>query len=96
MPRGILATCTAKLTGDLSADDAYEVYVKVYADEPFVHLLPQGQWPQTKSVLGSNGLGVNGYGDLSPGGYSLQSGLIIETVLTFGFLIVILGRQRQS
>jgi len=42
-------------------------------------------------VLGSNGLAVNGYGDLSPGGYSLQSGLIIETVLTFGFLIVILG-----
>ena len=25
-----------------------------YADEPFVHLLPEGQWPQTKSVLGSN------------------------------------------
>jgi N-acetyl-gamma-glutamyl-phosphate reductase len=54
MPRGILATCSAKLTGDLSADDAYEVYAKAYADEPFVHLLPQGQWPQTKSVTGSN------------------------------------------
>jgi aquaporin Z len=42
-------------------------------------------------ALGPNGLAVNGYGDLSPGGYSLQSGLIIEIVLTFGFLIVILG-----
>jgi N-acetyl-gamma-glutamyl-phosphate reductase len=54
MPRGILATCSARLTSDLSADDAYEVYAKAYADEPFVHLLPQGQWPQTKSVTGSN------------------------------------------
>jgi aquaporin Z len=42
-------------------------------------------------TLGPNGLAVNGYGDLSPGGFSLQSGLIIEIVLTFGFLIVILG-----
>lgn len=54
MPRGILATCSAKLVGDVSADDAYEVYAKAYADEPFLHLLPQGQWPQTKSVTGSN------------------------------------------
>ncbi|HEU5037195.1 MAG TPA: N-acetyl-gamma-glutamyl-phosphate reductase [Nocardioides sp.] len=54
MPRGILATCSARLTGDLTADEAYEVYAKAYADEPFVHLLPQGQWPQTKSVTGSN------------------------------------------
>ena len=29
-------------------------YDKAYADEPFVHLLPQGQWPQTKSVTGIN------------------------------------------
>jgi aquaporin Z len=42
-------------------------------------------------ALGPNGLAVNGYGDLSPGGYSMMSGLIIEIVLTFGFLIVILG-----
>lgn len=54
MPRGILATCSARLTGDATADDAHEVYAKAYADEPFVHLLPQGQWPQTKSVTGSN------------------------------------------
>ncbi len=54
MPRGILATCSARLVGDVSADDAYEVYAKAYAEEPFVHLLPQGLWPQTKSVTGSN------------------------------------------
>jgi aquaporin Z len=42
-------------------------------------------------VLAPNGLAVNGYGAMSPGGYDLTSGLIIEAVLTFGFLIVILG-----
>ncbi len=54
MPRGILATCSAPLRGDLTGDQAYDAYVKAYADEPFVHVLPQGQWPQTKSVTGSN------------------------------------------
>jgi N-acetyl-gamma-glutamyl-phosphate reductase len=54
MPRGILATCSAKLTADLTADEVYDVYAKAYADEQFIHLLPQGQWPQTKSVTGSN------------------------------------------
>ena len=52
MPRGILATCSARTT--VSAEDAYAVYAKAFAEEPFIHLLPEGQWPQTKSVLGSN------------------------------------------
>ncbi len=54
MSRGILATCSARLAGDVSADDVRAAYVKAYADEPFVHVLPEGQWPQTQSVLGSN------------------------------------------
>ncbi|MFC3098514.1 aquaporin Z [Alteraurantiacibacter palmitatis] len=37
------------------------------------------------------GFASNGFGDLSPGGYSLQAVLLIEVVLTAGFLIVILG-----
>ncbi len=37
------------------------------------------------------GLASNGYGEHSPGGYTLASGFAIELVLTFGFLIVILG-----
>ncbi|MDJ0643811.1 MAG: aquaporin Z [Erythrobacter sp.] len=39
----------------------------------------------------AGGFASNGYGDLSPGGYSMASALIIEIVLTAGFLIVILG-----
>lgn len=59
MPRGILATCTAQARGsDVSADDVRAAWEKAYADEPFVHLLPAGQWPSTASVLGSNSVHV--------------------------------------
>jgi N-acetyl-gamma-glutamyl-phosphate reductase len=54
MPRGILATCSAPLAGELTAEDAHAAYVEAYADEPFVHVLPPGSWPQTQSVTGSN------------------------------------------
>lgn len=39
----------------------------------------------------SSGLASNGYGEHSPGGYSLLSGLVTEVVMTFFFLFVILG-----
>jgi len=39
----------------------------------------------------SGGLASNGYGEHSPGHYSLRSALISEIVMTFMFLIVILG-----
>ena len=39
----------------------------------------------------ADGLAANGYGAHSPGGYSLQAGLVSEIVMTFMFLIVILG-----
>ena len=54
MPRGILATCSATLRPGITPDDVRTAYEKAYGDEPFVHLLPEGQWPQTKSVTGSN------------------------------------------
>ena len=41
--------------------------------------------------LATAGLAQNGYGKGSPGGYSLQAAFVIETILTAGFLIVILG-----
>jgi aquaporin Z len=41
--------------------------------------------------LAANGLAANGYGDHSPGGYSLVSGFTIEAVLTFMFVMIILG-----
>ncbi|WP_460819435.1 N-acetyl-gamma-glutamyl-phosphate reductase [Nocardioides korecus] len=54
MPRGILATASAPVLEGVTSDDVRAAYEKAYADEPFVHLLPEGQWPATKSVTGSN------------------------------------------
>jgi N-acetyl-gamma-glutamyl-phosphate reductase len=58
MPRGILATCSAPLVEGVTEADLRAAYVKAYADEPFVHLLPEGLWPQTKAVTGSNSVHV--------------------------------------
>jgi N-acetyl-gamma-glutamyl-phosphate reductase len=58
MSRGILATCTAPLQPSVTVEDVSAAYRASYADEPFLHLLPPGQWPQTQSVLGSNAVHV--------------------------------------
>ena len=39
----------------------------------------------------SAGLASNGYGEHSPGGYSMESGFVTEVVMTLMFLIIILG-----
>ncbi|MEV4191139.1 N-acetyl-gamma-glutamyl-phosphate reductase [Streptomyces toxytricini] len=57
MPRGILATCSARLRPDAAAGGEQAVraaFEAAYADEPFVRLLPPGRWPSTGAVLGSN------------------------------------------
>ncbi|MFG2308223.1 N-acetyl-gamma-glutamyl-phosphate reductase [Streptomyces sp. NPDC048566] len=58
MSRGILATCTASARPGVTADAVRAAYDKALADEPFVHLLPEGQWPATASVHGSNAVHV--------------------------------------
>ena len=54
MSRGILATCTAPVRDGVGFEEVRATYEKACADEPFVHLLPEGQWPATQAVLGSN------------------------------------------
>ena len=46
---------------------------------------------QAGYTLAANGLAVNGYGDLSPGKYSMLAGFVTEVVMTAMFLFVILG-----
>jgi N-acetyl-gamma-glutamyl-phosphate reductase len=58
MSRGILATVSAPLARDADTEEVRATYLAAYADEPFVHVLPAGQWPQTQSVLGSNAVHV--------------------------------------
>ena len=100
MPRGILATCTARLTpaairgngpaldgngsaaggagsaggaagpGKTPADGGglvREALAAAYAGEPFVHLLPDGQWPSTGSTAGSNGAHLQAAADTRAG-----------------------------
>ena len=54
MSRGILATVTAPLAGPTTAEAVRDAYAGAFVDEPFLHLLPEGLWPQTQSVVGSN------------------------------------------
>ncbi|MFJ3305622.1 N-acetyl-gamma-glutamyl-phosphate reductase [Streptomyces sp. NPDC086549] len=58
MSRGILATCSAKAREGVTAESVRAAYEKAFAEEPFVHLLPEGQWPATASVHGSNAVQV--------------------------------------
>jgi N-acetyl-gamma-glutamyl-phosphate reductase len=52
MPRGILATCTARSSASLA--DLRAALTVAYDHEPFVHVLPEGRWPGTGATLGSN------------------------------------------
>ena len=49
-----------------------------------------------KADFVAGGFASNGYGANSPGGYGLFAGLLIELVLTAGFLIVILGTTHRN
>ena len=63
MPRGILATSTARLAGAVSTADLVAALTAAYADEPFVQVLPDGSWPTTAATVGSNSVHVQVSGD---------------------------------
>jgi N-acetyl-gamma-glutamyl-phosphate reductase len=55
MPRGILATCTARLRDPGTTTAALrEALATAYDGAPFVRLLPEGRWPSTAATNGSN------------------------------------------
>ena len=54
MSRGILATSTARLAPGATAASVREAWESAYADEPFVHVLPAGQFPRTADTVGAN------------------------------------------
>jgi N-acetyl-gamma-glutamyl-phosphate reductase len=54
MARGILATVSAPLAAGADAASVREAWESAYADEHFVHVLPEGQWPTTAATLGAN------------------------------------------
>jgi N-acetyl-gamma-glutamyl-phosphate reductase len=67
MPRGILATCTARLRPDVDESALRTALAAAYADEPFVHVLPAGRWPHTAATAGSNAAQLQVTADLDTG-----------------------------
>ena len=75
MPRGILATCTARLTRRASGAAGASAVTALlrgaladaYADEPFVHVLPEGSWPSTAATSGSNAAHLQAAADTRAG-----------------------------
>jgi N-acetyl-gamma-glutamyl-phosphate reductase len=62
MPRGILATCTARLRPGAGVGPRAAL-AEAYAGEPFVSVLPDGRWPTTGAVAGSNGVHLQAAAD---------------------------------
>lgn len=54
MSRGILATTTARIVPGTSAADVRAAWERAYADETFVHVLPEGVYPRTADTVGAN------------------------------------------
>lgn len=52
MSRGLLVTARARLTNELTNEEALAVLEKTYEQEPFVQVI--SGWPSTKAVAGSN------------------------------------------
>nr|MCR5790787.1 N-acetyl-gamma-glutamyl-phosphate reductase [Lachnospiraceae bacterium] len=54
MNRGILVTAYAALSGACSDEELRRIYEKHYGNEMFIRLLPEGVYPETRWVEGSN------------------------------------------
>jgi N-acetyl-gamma-glutamyl-phosphate reductase len=67
IPRGILTTATAPLLPGVDDAVVRESYAVAYEKEQFVHVLPEGRWPQTKATVGSNCVHVQATADLRAG-----------------------------
>jgi len=59
MSRGILSTVTTPLARSIDEAEALELWSRRYAVEPFVTVLPPGEYPDTRAVRGSNHVQVS-------------------------------------
>lgn len=75
MPRGILATVTAKPTGDIDAAGVRAVLAQAYQNEVFVSVLPEGSWPHTAATYGSNAAHLQATVDIDSGRIIVQSAI---------------------
>ncbi len=74
MNRGILSTIYVRAADDKGRENAaqamHAILSKAYAKEPFVHVLPFGEMPQTRHVRGSNMTFIGVANDRIPGASS--------------------------
>jgi N-acetyl-gamma-glutamyl-phosphate reductase len=54
MTRGIMSTMYAAIKGERTDADFIQLYQEYYEGRRFVRIRPQGKWPSTKEVSGSN------------------------------------------
>lgn len=59
MNRGILVTAYADLKENMTYDEVKNIYEKYYKEEPFVRVLDENVFPETRWVEGSNMVDVN-------------------------------------
>src|SRR5262249_55647579 len=67
MNRGILSTIYVRSARGKQPEDLHAILAGAYEDEPFVHVLPFGQVPQTRHVRGSNFTFIGVANDRVPG-----------------------------
>jgi N-acetyl-gamma-glutamyl-phosphate reductase len=75
MPRGILSVTALRAAGTVTAPQVREALAAAYADEPFVHVLPDGQQPRTSATAGSNSAHLQAVVDLDSGRILVTSAL---------------------
>ena len=75
MNRGMIATCHVNLTPGTTLKQLRECYETAYKDAPFIHVLPDGQVPQTRHVRGSNHCQIGIFEDRTP-----DSAVIISVI----------------
>jgi N-acetyl-gamma-glutamyl-phosphate reductase len=75
MNRGILSTIYARGRRGRTPEDLHAILLKAYMREPFVHILPFGETPQTRHVRGSNMTFIGVAKDRIPGRAILVSAL---------------------
>jgi N-acetyl-gamma-glutamyl-phosphate reductase len=73
MTRGIMCTIHASLLGQMKTSDLVELYSDFYQNHPFVRVRPEGRFPSTKEVLGSNFCDIGLYVDERTGRLTIIS-----------------------
>ena len=75
MPRGILASVSLRPAASVTTGQVHDALAAAYANEPFVHVLPQGQQPRTSATAGSNAAHLQAVVDLDSGRILVTSAL---------------------